>query len=102
MCDKYTYTSGGEQLFVLPSGETANRDNRKGCTMGDSCEDGSPCQGGWCSNPDYDNEVACKDHGGEWLGLCTNVVPGNFPMLTNANQDPTQNRILQILILKML
>ncbi len=86
MCDKYTYTSGGEQVFVLP----ANEPSRKSCTMGERCEDGTMCQGGWCSNPDYDNEVDCKAHGGQWVGRCPNVVPGNVRMLTNANQDPTQ------------
>ncbi len=65
MCDKYTYTSGGQQLFLNPSGET----RRKGCVIGEKCLNGTPCI----------------------TGTCPNVVPGSVPMLTNANQDPTQS-----------
>ena len=65
MCDKYNYTSGGQQLFLNPSGET----RRKGCVIGEKCLNGTPCI----------------------TGTCPNVVPGSVPMLTNANQDPTQS-----------
>ena len=89
MCDEYIYA---QQLYLLPSGETPNRNkgNRQGCTIGEPCLDGSECTGGYCSKDDYYTEEECKHQGGKWLGLCYNVVPAKFQMLTKKNREPTQ------------
>ena len=89
-CTTYMYESGDEKLFLLPSGNPPRLDNRatswfndrESCAKGNTCLDFEHQMGNLQNNP---GPTPCTAG-----GFCADVIPRNFKMLTNANQDPTQ------------